>query len=43
MKVVAKHIIEIAGGLVVGKVMSDALDKMIDVSKKVVKDIKKGS
>lgn len=41
MKVNVKHIIEIAGGLVVGALMSDALNGAINVSKKVVKNIKK--
>lgn len=44
-----KHIVEIAGGLVLGGLASDGLDKAIKVSKKVVgnyknlKKIKKGS
>lgn len=37
MNVMVKHIIEIAGGLVVGGLMSDAVDKVVEVSKKVVK------
>lgn len=41
MKVSVKHIIEIAGGLVVGGLMSDAVDKAIEVSKKVVINLKK--
>lgn len=40
MNVMVKRIIEIAGGLVVGGLMSDGLNKAIDVSKKVVKDMK---
>lgn len=36
MNVMAKRIIEIAGGLVVGDLMSDAVNKVIEVSKKVV-------
>lgn len=40
MKVSVKHIIEIAGGLVVGGLMSDAVDKAVEVSKEVVKKIK---
>lgn len=42
MNVVVKHIIEIAGGLVIGSLMSDAVDKAIEVSKKVVENHKKG-
>ena len=41
MNVMLKHIIEIAGGLVVGGLMSDAVDKAIEVSKKVIEDHKK--
>ena len=41
MNVVVKHIIEIAGGLVLGGLMSDGVDKVIEVSKKVVKNAKK--
>ena len=40
MKVNVRHIVEIAGGLVVGGLMSDALDKVADVSKKAVKNLK---
>ena len=40
MNVMVKHIVEIAGGLVLGGLMSDGLDKAIEVSKKVVKDAK---
>lgn len=36
MKAMVKHIIEIAGGLVVGGLMSDAVNKAVEVSKKVV-------
>ena len=43
MKIVAKHIVEIAGGLVLGGLMSDVVDKAIEVSKKAVKKAKKGS
>lgn len=42
MNVVVKHIIEIAGGLVVGGLMSDAVNKAVEVSKKVVQNHKKG-
>lgn len=41
MNVIVKHIVEIAGGLVLGGLMSDGVNKAIDVSKKVVKNIKK--
>ena len=41
MNVVLKHIVEIAGGLVLGGLMSDGVDKAIEVSKKVVKNMKK--
>lgn len=37
MNVIVKHIIEIAGGLVVGGLMSDGVNKVIEVSKKAVK------
>ena len=44
MKVDVKHVVEIACGLVVGSLMSDALDKTVEVSKKVVtKLVKKES
>lgn len=41
MNVIVKHIVEIAGGLVLGGLMSDAVDKGVEVSKKVVKNLKK--
>lgn len=41
MKVSVKHIIEIAGGLVVGGLMSDVVDEIIKVSKKAVKNLSK--
>lgn len=41
MNVIVKHIIEIAGGLVLGGLMSDGVDKVVEVSKKVVKKAKK--
>ena len=41
MNVVLKHIVEIAGGLVLGGLMSDGVDKAIEVSKKAVKNLKK--
>lgn len=40
MNVIARHIVEIAGGLVLGSLMSKGVDKTIDVSKKVVKKVK---
>lgn len=40
MNVIVKHIIEIAGGLVVGSLMSDGVNKAVEVSKKVIKDHK---
>ena len=46
MNVMVKHVIEIAGGLVVGGLMSDALNKVVKESKKVVmnhKNKKKGA
>lgn len=41
MNVMVKHIIEIAGGLVIGSLVNDGLDKLVEVSKKVVKESKK--
>lgn len=41
MNVIVKHIIEIAGGLVVGGLASDAVKKAVDVTKKAVKNHKK--
>lgn len=44
MNVILKHMVEIAGGLVLGGLASDAVDKAVEVSKKVVKNMKqKGS
>lgn len=40
MNAVLKHMVEIAGGLVLGGLASDGLNKAIEVSKKVVKDAK---
>lgn len=40
MNVMMKHIIEIAGGLVVGSLVSEGLDKFIEVSKKVIEKTK---
>lgn len=40
MNAMVKHIVEIAGGLVLGGLMNDGLDKLVDVSKKVVKKVK---
>lgn len=41
MNVMVKHIVEIAGGLVLGGLASDALNKAVEASKKAVKNIKK--
>ena len=41
MKVNVKHVVEIACGLVVGGLMNDALNKTVEVSKKVVENLKK--
>lgn len=41
MNVMLKHVIEIAGGLVLGGLMSDGVNKGIEVSKKVVKKVMK--
>jgi hypothetical protein len=41
MNVIVKHIVEIAGGLVLDGLMSDGLDKAVEVSKKAVKNLKK--
>lgn len=40
MNAIVKHIVEIAGGLVVGGLASDAVDKLIDVSKKAIQKAK---
>ena len=40
MNAMVKHVIEIAGGLVVGSLMSDGLNKAIKASKGVVKKAK---
>lgn len=40
MNVIVKHMVEIAGGLVLGTLMSKGVDKSVDVSKKVVKKVK---
>lgn len=42
MNVVVKHIIEIAGGLVLGGLTSDAVNKVVEVAKKKVVNSKKG-
>lgn len=45
MNVIVKHMVEIAGGLVLGGLASDALNKAVEVSKKVavkVAEKKKG-
>ena len=41
MNAMVKRIIEIAGGLLVGGLLSEAVDKAVDVSKKVVENRKK--
>lgn len=41
MNAMVKHIIEIAGGLVVGGLASDAVNKAVEVSKKAIKNAKK--
>lgn len=40
MNAVVKHMVEIAGGIVLGGLASNGVDKAIEVSKKVVKNIK---
>lgn len=40
MNVMVKHVIEIAGGLVVGGLMSDAVNMVVKKSVKVVKNVK---
>ena len=42
MGIVVKHVIEIAGGVVVGNLASDALNKVIKVASEKVKKVKKG-
>lgn len=41
MKVNLIHIVEIAGGLVIGSLMSDAVNGIVNISKKAVDNIKK--
>lgn len=41
MNVLVRHIIEIAGGILVGGLASDAVNKAIEVSKKAVENHKK--
>lgn len=41
MNVIVKHIVEIAGGLVLGSLMSDVTNKVVDASKKAIKNHKK--
>lgn len=41
MNVVVRRMVEIAGGLVLGNLMYDGTNKVIKVSKKVVKNMKK--
>ena len=40
MNAMVKHIIEIAGGLVVGSLASDVVNKAVEVSKKAIKNVK---
>lgn len=40
MNVMLKHMVEIAGGLVLGGLASDGVNKVVEVSKKVVKNVK---
>lgn len=40
MNVMVKRMVEIAGGLVLGGLASDGIDKVVEVSKKVVKNVK---
>lgn len=42
MNVMIKHIVEIAGGIVVGNLAGDALNKVVKVTKEKVKNSKKG-
>lgn len=37
MNIIVKHVIEITGGLLVGGLLSDAVNKGVEVSKKAVK------
>lgn len=41
MNVFVKRVVEIAAGVVVGGLMSDAVDKVVEVSVKAVKNAKK--
>lgn len=41
MNVLVKHIIEIAGGILIGSLASDAVNKAVEVSKKAVENHKK--
>ena len=42
MNVMIKHVVEIAGGIVVGKLAADTLNKVVKVAKEKVKNSKKG-
>lgn len=42
MNAMVKHIVEIAGGIVVGSLASDALNKVVKVAAEKVKTSKKG-
>ena len=41
MKVNVKHIVEIAGGLIIGGLLSDTVNVVVDVAKKQVKKAQK--
>ena len=41
MNVLVRHIIEIAGGILIGSLASDAVNKAVEVSKKAVENHKK--
>ena len=41
MNVMVKHMVEIAGGIVIGSLAGDALNGLVKVTKKVVKKAKK--
>lgn len=40
MKVNVKHVVEVAGGLVIGTLAADALNGVVKFAKKKVKDVK---
>ena len=41
LKVNMKHVVEIAGGLLIGGLMSDAVNGAVNLAKKQVKNLKK--